>query len=485
MNPVLKALMAGYGINEVLGFISNAIPGMGSKISKARNSGYSTDQIIKFIGQTMDNEKYPKNMSANEIHALKSQKYGDITKKAAGTLGAIGLGAAGAGIASMASGMGSPQQGATGAAIQPSAILPPLQNNPMQGQKGIGFNPAQIQQQPPQQLIQGTVQPPSPGPQPSPAPGMPNAPTNQTPIVPPGQEAQQPVAENPMQATQPQQSAEILQQMGLKEHVDNMLQAGNQPLVISSIVSQKLPPQIRPQLQGLIEDYAANFQPQANQPPQDVQPTNNQTMPNSSKEDEIPPNNEVIPPVQEKIPTKVKEPDKKGNIVSTSTGLVGEIKGISGNNALIEENGKVKKVPLEEIEEPDENVIEAVNNILKIPEKDRSAIVSLYTYDPSTRTFDVQYHTGDSYRYYDIDDELVKEAARAEGIPITEGKNIFGAWSPEDKKSIGATLIQKIINNPKYKKPKKGDPENPNYRKLETLYDYWKDLRKKPKRKRK
>ena len=38
------------------------------------------------------------------------------------------------------------------------------------------------------------------------------------------------------------------------------------------------------------------------------------------------------------------------------------------------------------------------------------------------------------------------------GIPITQGKNIFGAWSPEDKKSLGATLIKEIINDPKYKK---------------------------------
>ena len=68
-------------------------------------------------------------------------------------------------------------------------------------------------------------------------------------------------------------------------------------------------------------------------------------------------------------------------------------------------------------------------------------------------------------------------------IPITEGKNIFGAWSPEDKESLGAALFQEIISDPLYKKPKKGEPPNPNYVKLDTMYDYWKKLRKQPKRK--
>lgn len=291
MNPVLKALMAGYGINQIVDFISNAIPGMGSKISKARNSGYSTEQIMNFISQTMDNEKYPKNMTANEIHALKSQKYGDMTKKAAGAFGAIGLGALGAGVASMAGDMGSSQQ--ENQSIKPSAILPPLPNSPMQGQKGIGFNPMQLQQQPPQQLIGNTVQPPSPGPQPSPAPGMPNAPTGQTPNIPPGQVPQEPPTQNPIQA---QDSAKILDQMGIKEHVDTMLLAGNDPMSISKVIGRyrKIPTKDLPQIEQVITDYAQSLQPEQ-QSQQLIKPTQNIQV-----EPEV--NPEIKEPVKERKP---------------------------------------------------------------------------------------------------------------------------------------------------------------------------------------
>jgi hypothetical protein len=92
----------------------------------------------------------------------------------------------------------------------------------------------------------------------------------------------------------------------------------------------------------------------------------------------------------------------------------------------------------------------------------------------------IQFHTGDTYKYFDVDPEKVKKIANKMGIPVTEGKNIFGAWSPEDKQSLGATLIKEIIADPRYGKDQRGKT----YKKLETLYDYWKRLRRPPKKRR-
>jgi len=89
----------------------------------------------------------------------------------------------------------------------------------------------------------------------------------------------------------------------------------------------------------------------------------------------------------------------------------------------------------------------------------------------------VQFHNGEIYKYLDIDRNKIEILANKMGIPITEGENIFGAWSPEDKKSLGAAFYQQILKDPKYAKARKGEPSNPYWRKLETPYDYWEKLR--------
>jgi hypothetical protein len=174
---------------------------------------------------------------------------------------------------------------------------------------------------------------------------------------------------------------------------------------------------------------------------------------------------------------------EKSSIVASPNGI-GEVKAIKDKSALIDIDGKLTKVDVDDLENEPEDTIETVQQLLKIPEVDRSSIVSLFTYDPNDKEMYIQFHNGETYKYLDVDPEKVFKVANKMGIPITQGKNIFGAWSPEDKKSLGATLIKEIINDPKYKKTKHGEEPNPNYRQLETLYDYWEKLRKKSKRKR-
>lgn len=174
---------------------------------------------------------------------------------------------------------------------------------------------------------------------------------------------------------------------------------------------------------------------------------------------------------------------QKNQTVAAPQGI-GEVKEIRNGKALVEIDGKKHVVDEEDLEAESPEIIEEVQKILKIPEVDKSSIVSLFTFDPDERKMYIQFHNGETYKYLDVEPEKVMNIANKMGIPVTKGKNIFGAWSPQDKKSLGATLIKEIINDPKYKKPKKGQPANPNYVQLETLYDYWEKLRKKPKQKR-
>lgn len=172
------------------------------------------------------------------------------------------------------------------------------------------------------------------------------------------------------------------------------------------------------------------------------------------------------------------------NMVITPKG-VGEIKHKGKAGVIAKVDGKDSSFKPEDIEQPSEDLIEAVQNILQIPEVDRSSNIALFLYNPKDNEMFFQFHNGESYKYYDIDPDAVYRLAKKMAIPISEGKNIYGAWSQDDRQSLGAAFYQEILKNPKYKKPGKDQPANPNYQKLDTMYDYWKLLRKQPKRKKK
>jgi hypothetical protein len=170
------------------------------------------------------------------------------------------------------------------------------------------------------------------------------------------------------------------------------------------------------------------------------------------------------------------------NIVITPQGT-GEVYHKGKEGIITKINEKKKAFYQKDVDKPSEDLIEAVQNILNIPEIDRSSNIALFIYNPRDKEMYFQFHSGDAYKYYDVDPGKVYRLANKMNIPITEGKNVYGAWSQEDRASLGATFYQEIKKDPKYAKPKKGEPPNPYYEKLETMYDYWEKLRKKPKEK--
>lgn len=177
---------------------------------------------------------------------------------------------------------------------------------------------------------------------------------------------------------------------------------------------------------------------------------------------------------------KMESPTKleKGSIVATPNGEVGELKSVRNKEALVDDQGKLHKLKIKDLQLPDEKVQQTVARLLEIPEIDKSSLINYWSYDPEDKELFLMFHNGETYKYLDVPEELETELSEAAISPRTKGENEFGAWSQEDPSSRGATFIQKLIAHPKYKKPGKGESLNPFYRKLRKGYDYWTSLRK-------
>jgi len=457
MTPILNAALQGYSVSQIIGFLTKLYPSMGSKIRKAQTAGYGIDKILEFVSKTMEGGKADPRLTQSEIHASNMERQSQMTKDLLKTAAGTGAGILGASALSQLMPQ-SPQNPSTAPQPGPLPIQPTPNHMPP-----IGPNMGRNVPQPPQPQAP-TVPPPAMAPNAAPAPQP------------------QPIASNPIP-----QAAGILDSLGVRELAEKMRLQGKSPEMISQVIAKSLKGEKLDQFNQLVnskqipplKDLVSQFMQE--------EPTMQTAKLPEGKEfkmggllEPIQPNEIIKEDYQ--VPEGERPPIKKGSMVIKPDGTVGEVKGEDKSGAIVESDGKASKVSMDELESEPEDVISITQDLLKIPEVDRSSVVSLFTYDPEEKDMFIQYHNGDTYRYLDVDPKKVFNVANKMGIPITEGKNIFGAWSPEDKKSIGATLIQEFLKDPKYAKPKKGAPSNPNYKKLETFYDYWEKLRKKPKR---
>jgi hypothetical protein len=533
-----KALLYGYTPSVILNRISRQFPKAANAIYTAQAAGYTADTIL----QALTNPDKKNKTNADDYlteHEKIHKTNKDRKKRAALTaIGALGTaGAVGTGLYALSQ---------AGKAIQPSAVLPAVRGQ-VQGRQGTTINipnprlgntqrqvpgkgaPPQISFNPLKNPPNNP--PPNQPPQPPKGPNKPNGPISPTPQS-QGPKAAPQVGMPPVKID-PQQSVNLVKNLKEDNKFKTVLQSGHDPATAALILQKLLPKEkvavlekVDGGLEKVVEDYGMFLQsqkqqqqPQEQQQTQSIlqemmgeqqqgkqqneqaiqhQPQELPTMESASQElDAIQPKiegqdleglleNIKLPPVTKPEPVKKAEHkpldiDFK-NLVITPHG-VGEIKHEGKKGIIAKVNGKDKSFFPDEIEKPSQDIIEVVSNILQIPEEDRSSNVALFTYDPDEEKMFIQYHNGESYKYLHVSREKMMNIASKMHIPITEGKNIFGAWSPEDKESLGASLFQEILKDPLYKKPKKGEPPNPNYVKLDTMYDYWKKLRKQPKRK--
>lgn len=476
MTAITQALATGYGEEEILKYIAKAAPSLAKSISKATSAGHSVSNVLGFLSKTMQDDEYDPYLSQEAGHKKVAKRREKATKELLKTA------ASGAALYGAARAVPSAIQGIKGAFQgnqPPSGIGPqPMGGAPVQ--PGQVQTPP-IQQQPSQPLNTGGV--------------AQNAP--QPPIQPQGmQPPQQPAIQ-----TSAVNSAQIINSMGIAKQVQNLAQAGNTPEAIATAVGVSLKPNQRKwldeQIQSgaakalpdMVEDFLAQSQPSQQPAPliQTEQPIKTGVQPEEilpSERAEIPQEKEQKMPAKEHEsfskfmkPYREKLHPEKGTIVSTPDGEVGEVQDIRKNESLVNEDGKLHKVKLSDLQLPDEKIQQTVARLLEIPEIDKSSLINYWAYDPEDKQLIAMYHNGESYKYLDVPEELEAQLLEASTVPKTKGENIFGAWSQEDEMSRGATLSKLFIQHPKYKRAKKGEAPNPYYRKLRKGYDYWAKLK--------
>lgn len=439
------AISAGFTIKQILNYLGETFPELGSRIKDAVKAGKSADDIVKYLSKVDKNQMvkyrgnqkpskiYPQESSQNPfISASQAQKNYDPIPQSVKTAGKIGLGLAGSYGASK---------------LLPKAI---------QGIQGfLGSSAPNIGPQPmsnaPASTNQGSLQP-NTNTQPSP------------------QQTQQP-PKSPTQIS-PAQSIAVIDQMGIGSQIQTMQAAGNSPEAIASAIGVTMKPNQRKWLDEQIKAGNAKSLPDL------VTDYLSQSQPSNEKiSPEITENVQKQPEFQEK--TKLKP--QKGELVATADGEVGEIKSQRNGKALVDLNGKLHQEEEKSLEMPNEELIQAVEKLLNLPEIEKSAIISSLVYRPSKKEMFVKFHNGTRYVYEDVDEEDIRPIAEAMGMPVTTGQNIYGAWEKGKQDSRGAALIHGIIRNAKYSKEQEGKT----WEKLDTKYDRHQKLHRQPKRKRK
>jgi hypothetical protein len=448
VSQITSALSKGFTHKQIMDFILKKFPQHSDQIKNALAAGFGIEQVLKFLtkGQQQEQSGGTEHEQALTRHLKRRE---DVNK---GALGLAGLAAAP--IAKQV----------VGAAL--SRALPTSLSGLIPGtQQGSQPSTASSNINQPLQAL-----------------GLPQLPnlTNQPQTSLENQTSQPPVSQNISQPAQNQQPERISNGLweALNTGKDKGLEQGDRALLK---IAKKM--QTTGEIQSeedfnLLKDLFEKKKAEGKGLPSALKEASLEF----DKQKMGKANQPSLPGLEEEGEPKAPKIEKK-SIVASPEG-VGEVLEIRNGKAIVEVDGKKHQVDESELESEPEDVIQTVQDILKIPEVDRSSIVSLFTYDPDEKKMYIQFHNGETYKYLDVDPEKVHKIANKMGMPVSQGKNIFGAWSPEDKESLGATLIKEIISDPKYAKPKKGQAENPNYVKLETMYDYWKSLRKKPKRKR-
>lgn len=130
-----------------------------------------------------------------------------------------------------------------------------------------------------------------------------------------------------------------------------------------------------------------------------------------------------------------------------------EIKGISGNNFLIEEDGKVKQVPMDQLRGEPEVIKKSkiVFDPSKIPEEERSSQLAIALPMPDRSGIINMFHDGSFYLYKrkdgkPIDENIIRRIIDGLDIPISTGETFMGAWNPEKGDSRGAASHKELVS---------------------------------------
>lgn len=366
----ISMLNQGKSIEDVLLYISSLFPNLSQMIKGAEKSGRKPKEIFDYLSnfnvnelKRIDAEYNPRGkenylIQANEAAVKPMNNIGTKALSAIGNLGATGLGAY-----------------ALGRAI-----------------------PKAIQSIAPQ-IMQNSPQTP------------PIAPLSSTPAV------SQNIAESPKIS-----SEFLIEQMKLKDRIQNMAEAGNNPETISAAIKSMITPSQKKWL--------------AEQTDQPIEAIVNEYVSNLGKQ----------PKIEQKSP-EIEPSGKTGQLAAFPNGEIGEVQSVRNGIAKINVNGKERHRKLNELIEsplPEKDLADLYGNLVQsIPEKDRSAMINVAAYDPQTNSLMFRPHHGAYYVYDDIPSEFAEKLKQSMFQAKTTGENFFGSWT-KGEASRGAGLYQLI-----------------------------------------
>lgn len=458
-----QALTAGYTIGQIINWLRKNDRHWGPIIREAMKQGYTEEQIGEQITGQSSRSQY--------LQSAYTQPKGE--RKLLGAASAalpIALGSYG-----LAKAFQGPQKGQM-------TVLPPLPQQQSQSllqapQMGGFLPPPQPPQQPPPM---GTMPPTQPQAQPGGPIGMPlPSPSGKTPITSPA----------PIPAMQ------VLKGFpNIASRVINLVHAGNTPenivdylKVFHSKDAKEIEKQSKRQLQDLVQEFAQQVpskvgiqleeQPQVEQVAQEVQPlqmdeaTQTEQAPITLQKESVP---IELPPIEkEKL-------DQEFNTTSAMlpNGEIGDIISVKKGIAEVNVNGKKSKYNLSQIIKEPVEIRNALHEILRIPESQRSGPMDLLYYTDKHKLLHIQYANGDIYWYEDIEPDLVDEILEAKGKPKTTGRTATGEeWTAGVPTSRFSVVDEKIKKNPKYAQGQEGIT----WGKVGKKYDKYQALRLKPK----
>lgn len=457
MSSILDALDQGYSAEEILAYLSKAIPKIVPTIRKATSQGYTLQQVLGYISSAIEpkmrNDKF---RSQAEIEEENRKEAGSRIKK--GLVMGAGLLAAPAASAGLSSAL--------------SRALPNSLKNattPISSMIGLGA-PSPQQQNVAAQSSNGlNVSHPSPGNVPASAP-MQQTGQSQNQLLNPLSTQLPPVqGDNIPQIEQKPQielfgnAKKYLESLGILDTVKERLSRGNTPEAVAASLNIKRSGEAKvdPELLKNIEAYAKNAQ---------NEPQGRKELESTSKE------------LVQMQPEAERPKIEKSQTVSTPQGI-GEVKEIRNGKALVEIDGKTHKIDEEDLEQEPEaiknlDLDSAVEDYLsRIPESHKSSVIDVSLYDPENQELQVRFPSGEQWIYGPIPEEVFEKINSMTGIPVSSGEsNLRGTiWEKGVEGSAGADfykLIKKLVKEGSIKE-----------RKLKTGIDLFKGFTRVKKRK--
>ena len=442
---ISQAIRQGFTAKTILGYVSQQFPQYANKISHALTIGYAADKILKKLvnpkDKTVDSDDY---LTDSE----KTDKNDKVMKrKAAIGTGMAALGVLGSGAALALRGGSSATQAlnaipsiSPSPTSTPSPTPSPIQPTPIPTQDADIVPQGVAPQTPGQQIGQQTQSPVTQALQPSnPAQvalasqALPEA----SQALPDEQPQQMPIFEqllggiDPATLDQPKQD-----QLKFLALISDQLQEKGKTLADPEF--KNLAKKIKLVVAGnpgmLIEENA-RFQAGQEAKQANVKPLDMQEPPS------------IVEPAQITKPQEI----KKGESVITEDGNIAEIKGMSGNNFLIEENGKVRQVPMDSLRSEPEAIKKAkiVFDPSKVPEADRSAALAISLPMPDRSAIVNMFHDGSFYIYrrkdrQPIDESIIRRVVEGQDIPMTTGESFMGAWNQDTGDSRGSASFKEL-----------------------------------------